>query len=225
MRVAELWMDEYKKYFYSATWSWPSKRTAFNDDDRRSLEVRRRLKTKLRCRNFSWYLQSIIPEVTMPANEFEWYGEIANINSEACWFVTPNGYVALTYFCFFHQTLPDNVFHITPAGRLMYKNSCVRVEPATWLLQLTECENMVETELWELEPLREQYGIPNEVIMNVKFNHKDSEVVFCLVQATNINKVLIGEQMPLVIPCNKSNSLFHWRWTYKFDFGNKFPNG
>lgn len=225
LRVADLWMDDYAKYLYASTWSWPPKRTAFTDEDRRSLEVRRQLKKRLGCKSFSWYLQNIVPEITEPPADSLWYGEVANIKSEGCWYVTSDGYVSITYYCFFHRTLPQNIFRITRTGRLMYKDSCIRVDPGTWLLQLVECSTMAETETWDLVSLMDEYGIPNEVIMTVKVNKGAEEVTLCVVQITNVNEVHKGRQMPQVLPCDNSDPFAQWRWNYKFDFNHKFPNG
>ncbi|ESP03223.1 hypothetical protein LOTGIDRAFT_137806 [Lottia gigantea] len=54
-RVASVWMDEYKKYFYAAN---PKAR----DVDIGDISVQLKLKEKLGCRSFKWYLENIYPE-------------------------------------------------------------------------------------------------------------------------------------------------------------------
>jgi len=54
MRVAELWMDDWKKFFLAATYSWPTKHTYLSDSEKRSLEKRKILKRNLKCKSFQW---------------------------------------------------------------------------------------------------------------------------------------------------------------------------
>ena len=57
-------------------------------------------------------MKNIVPELSRPPNDADYFGEFANIKSEACLHVTSDGFVDLTYFCFFHRVLPENQFHI-----------------------------------------------------------------------------------------------------------------
>ncbi|KAI1309021.1 Polypeptide N-acetylgalactosaminyltransferase 1 [Halotydeus destructor] len=59
-RAAEVWMDEYKKYFYQ---SYPAaKFVSFGD-----ISERVALRDKLNCHSFEWYLRNIYPELEIPA--------------------------------------------------------------------------------------------------------------------------------------------------------------
>lgn len=60
MRVAEVWMDDYKKHFYNVRKELISK--DFGDVTHR-LELRQRLK----CRSFKWYLYNVYPEIHIPS--------------------------------------------------------------------------------------------------------------------------------------------------------------
>ena len=54
MRVAEVWMDEYKSYFYAATSVFESRNTSFTQEELASLEKRKQLKKQLNCKGFRW---------------------------------------------------------------------------------------------------------------------------------------------------------------------------
>lgn len=68
-RAAEVWMDEYKEFYYSAVPS--AKLVAFgNIDDR--LAVRRRNQ----CKPFKWYLENVYPELRVPKKDALAFGAI-----------------------------------------------------------------------------------------------------------------------------------------------------
>lgn len=216
MRIAELWMDDYKKYFYAATYSWEFKHTFFTEKDVITLERRRQLKRDLKCKSFEWYHQNIVPEIPRPPDNAHYYGEPANEKSEACWFLDKTGYVGMTYFCFFHRTVPQNLFHIDTEGRMMFRDKCIRIEPSTWLMKVGKCEEK-PTEVWDVIKDQEVTGL---VRLKMTYQGEDKEA--CVMQVTNINSVHHRQQMPQVSDCDASNIFQHWRWTYKFDFNYNF---
>ena len=58
-RAAEVWMDEYKKFYYAAV---PlAKNVAFG-----SIEARLQLREKLQCKSFKWYLDNVYPDLKIP---------------------------------------------------------------------------------------------------------------------------------------------------------------
>uniref|UniRef100_A0A1A8LDU9 Polypeptide N-acetylgalactosaminyltransferase n=1 Tax=Nothobranchius pienaari TaxID=704102 RepID=A0A1A8LDU9_9TELE len=61
-RAAEVWMDEYKQYYYSARPSAQGK--AFG-----SIADRLTLRRKLNCKPFRWYMESVYPELRVPEQE------------------------------------------------------------------------------------------------------------------------------------------------------------
>ncbi|CAH1255416.1 GALNT4 [Branchiostoma lanceolatum] len=58
MRVAEVWMDQYKAYFYQIR---HIKKKSFGD-----VTERQELRKRLKCRDFHWYLNTIYPELKFP---------------------------------------------------------------------------------------------------------------------------------------------------------------
>ncbi|XP_056282133.1 polypeptide N-acetylgalactosaminyltransferase 16 [Pseudoliparis swirei] len=61
-RAAEVWMDEYKQYYYSARPSAQGK--AFG-----SIADRLTLRRKLNCKPFRWYMENVYPELRVPEKE------------------------------------------------------------------------------------------------------------------------------------------------------------
>ena len=55
-RVAEVWMDEYKEYFYK-------KRPYVRNIDPGDLTSQKQLRSDLKCKSFHWFLNEIAPDI------------------------------------------------------------------------------------------------------------------------------------------------------------------
>lgn len=58
VRIAEVWMDEYKTHYYNTI---GKKLGEFGD-----VTDRKNLRNKLQCKSFQWYLHTIYPELKNP---------------------------------------------------------------------------------------------------------------------------------------------------------------
>ena len=172
----------------------------------------------MKCKSFAWYMKTITPEIPRPFDDAVYYGEVFSEKTEACWYIADDSYMAMTYFCFFHRVLPENIFYIDNRQRLKFKNQCLRVEFSTWLLKLEDCPKEDIPEKWDVIHYREIAGWTRVTI--TKDDGKKEEL--CLTQVTNINTAHYKEQMPQLMACDFQNEFQHWRWTYKFDFNYNF---
>ncbi|XP_065660780.1 polypeptide N-acetylgalactosaminyltransferase 2 isoform X3 [Hydra vulgaris] len=76
-RAAEVWMDDYKKYYFAAV---PSARYSLFGDIRDRLQLRK----DLSCKSFKWYLENIYPELKIPDDDVTSYGQIKYKGREDC---------------------------------------------------------------------------------------------------------------------------------------------
>ncbi|MBV95681.1 Polypeptide N-acetylgalactosaminyltransferase 14, partial [Eschrichtius robustus] len=58
-RTAEVWMDEYKQYYYAS-------RPFALERPFGNIESRLNLRKNLQCRSFKWYLENVYPELRVP---------------------------------------------------------------------------------------------------------------------------------------------------------------
>jgi polypeptide N-acetylgalactosaminyltransferase len=75
-RLAEVWLDDYKNYYYERRLLPGDSPTCGDVSDRKAL------REKLKCHSFEWYLTNIYPEQYRPGESI-FYGEIRNRNDSS----------------------------------------------------------------------------------------------------------------------------------------------
>uniref|UniRef100_A0A8C0E9J1 Polypeptide N-acetylgalactosaminyltransferase 6 n=1 Tax=Bubo bubo TaxID=30461 RepID=A0A8C0E9J1_BUBBB len=78
VRLAEVWMDDYKEIFYRR--------------NQQAAQMARELREQLHCKNFTWYLQTIYPEMFVPDLTPTFYGAIKNEGTKSCLDVGENNH-------------------------------------------------------------------------------------------------------------------------------------
>ncbi|XP_062396715.1 polypeptide N-acetylgalactosaminyltransferase 6-like isoform X2 [Sardina pilchardus] len=80
VRLAEVWMDDYKQIFYRMN----KKAAAIAQEDYGDISERLRLKERLNCKHFTWYLNHVYPEAYVPDMNPVLFGAVKNMGSETC---------------------------------------------------------------------------------------------------------------------------------------------
>merc|ERR1711892_1357050 len=75
IRLAEVWMDDYKKHYYA--------RIGSNLGDFGDVSSRTKLRKNLNCKSFKWYLDNIFPELFIPGESLA-SGDVKNPWSNHC---------------------------------------------------------------------------------------------------------------------------------------------
>jgi polypeptide N-acetylgalactosaminyltransferase len=76
MRLAEVWMDDYKRLYYLHRHDLKGKK------DYGDISQRIELRKKLNCKSFEWYLKNVYPEKFILDENVFAYGEIQNVNKK-----------------------------------------------------------------------------------------------------------------------------------------------
>lgn len=76
-RLAEVWMDDYKELYYN-------KKPQNRNRDYGDITNRKKLRERLKCKSFKWYLDNVYPDIRMPELHPPAQGEIRNPESSMC---------------------------------------------------------------------------------------------------------------------------------------------
>ncbi|XP_029008748.1 probable polypeptide N-acetylgalactosaminyltransferase 8 [Betta splendens] len=97
LRVAEVWMDEYK-HNVNLAWNLPFENHGFDIGD---VSERKKLREKLKCKPFKWYLDNVYPQLD-PWDDLVAYGGLKNVNASMCVDQGPQpGHTPIAYTCFY----------------------------------------------------------------------------------------------------------------------------
>ncbi|BFZ02126.1 hypothetical protein BsWGS_05164 [Bradybaena similaris] len=77
MRLAEVWMDDYKRLFYTH-------RRDLLSQDYGDISERKALRERLKCKSFRWYLENVYPEKFIPDENVKAWGMVRNQASSLC---------------------------------------------------------------------------------------------------------------------------------------------
>ncbi|XP_063320314.1 polypeptide N-acetylgalactosaminyltransferase 6 [Pelmatolapia mariae] len=134
VRLAEVWMDDYKKIYYRR-----NKNAAIMASEHRFGDIsdRLNLKERLHCKNFSWYLNTVYPEIFIPDLNPEKSGSIKNLGSNMCLDAGENnqgGKPLIMYHC--HNMGGNQYFEYTShkelrhnIGKQLCLHAAVRSDP------------------------------------------------------------------------------------------------
>ena len=216
MRVAETWMDGARKYFYASLRTYEFKRVELTPEENETLQERKELRKRLKCKNFEWYMYNIIPEVAIPPMDAVYYGELMNLKSRACFEILADYYVGMTYYCFEHKLIPKNNFALMRNGLMRYQDKCVSFDEFVPVLRLAECptDNLDTFGTWKLLNKGHTWG----QLQVTRRTSRGRNMTMCIMQVTNVMKAHSREQMPELAECDTKNDFQLWSFSYKFSF-------
>uniref|UniRef100_A0A182N9G7 Polypeptide N-acetylgalactosaminyltransferase n=1 Tax=Anopheles dirus TaxID=7168 RepID=A0A182N9G7_9DIPT len=206
LRVAEVWMDEYAELLYRLHPDYRAlltSRTSRNTPKGDDLDERRRLRRKLKCRSFRWYLQHVFPEQDDPsqAQAMGWVrSEQPSNNLCLTWPMSDRSLALLQcHGLGGHQTW----FH-GAAGQITREGHCLRVDngPQGYVPGMELCSTQGYSPAQSWQYLQE----------TGQLKHKASGL--CLVPTENRLRVTVEQCRPVDPTTAKTNDQ---RWSFQID--------
>uniref|UniRef100_A0A034VZY2 Polypeptide N-acetylgalactosaminyltransferase n=1 Tax=Bactrocera dorsalis TaxID=27457 RepID=A0A034VZY2_BACDO len=139
-RVAEVWLDEWRDFYYAMS-SGARKAVAGDVSDRRALRER------LQCKSFRWYLENIYPESLMPL-DYYYLGEIRNAETETCLDTMGRKYGEKIGVSYCHGLGGNQVFAYTKRQQIMSDDLCLDASNAMGPVNMVRCHNMGGNQEW-----------------------------------------------------------------------------
>lgn len=123
-RVVEVWMDEYKEYFYTRE---PMARQYEQGDVSGQLAVRERL----RCQSFKWYMDNVAYDVLykfplLPPNLF--WGEIRSVLTSQCLDTMSSSPPSIVGMSHCHGSGGNQIFRLNAEGQLGVGERCINAD-------------------------------------------------------------------------------------------------
>ncbi|EDW03891.1 GH11491 [Drosophila grimshawi] len=139
-RVAEVWLDEWRDFYYAMS-TGARKASAGDVSDRKSLRDR------LQCKSFRWYLENVYPESLMPL-DYYYLGEIRNSETETCLDTMGRKYNEKVGISYCHGLGGNQVFAYTKRQQIMSDDLCLDAASSNGPVNMVRCHNMGGNQEW-----------------------------------------------------------------------------
>ncbi|XP_041354301.1 polypeptide N-acetylgalactosaminyltransferase 3-like [Gigantopelta aegis] len=197
-RIADLWLGEYKKFFYAVH----QRRVSPNGDAGDYSRIRA-IQQKLQCNDFSWYIRNVFPELETFPNTTVKFGKMKNKASSLCVGVAdkPASSPFEMVDCWGRAALS---IAVSSEGKMTVKDECVSVR--NMYLVLDVCTEKDVNQQWSI----------NEKQQVVWF-----DVNHCVMHVSDPDPSTGYRQTAMIMPCTQKNELepfTAWTFTYDIDF-------
>ncbi|XP_074658980.1 polypeptide N-acetylgalactosaminyltransferase 13-like isoform X2 [Tubulanus polymorphus] len=142
-RLAEVWMDEWKEFYYKIN---PGVKSVDYGD----VSERKKLRDKLQCHDFKWYLENIYPESQMPLDYFS-LGEVKNQESGQCLDSMGRKNTEKVGLVSCHGMGGNQVFSYTKKKAIQSDDLCLDVAAFGGPVKMITCHGLGGNQLWEYD--------------------------------------------------------------------------
>lgn len=209
MRVAEVWMDDYKEIFYAATKVHGHlAKITLNETEKISIENRKKFVDTLHCKPFEWFLQTVIPYVYVPPPDTLYLGDVMLSKQDARLKPLPDGHIRLNRELSAAYIDISLTFSISKSGHFKCNGKCIKVVKTT-LLHIELCKSGADYGKWEM---RDNH-------ITVLTNENGQVITRCLQSVGHFDDSHYnGFEMIVAKGCEPANEYQMWRFRSRFDF-------
>ncbi|XP_008551320.1 polypeptide N-acetylgalactosaminyltransferase 5 isoform X2 [Microplitis demolitor] len=189
-RLAEVWLDQWKYFYYNIN---PGARSVPVGD----VSERVKLREKLKCKSFRWYLENIYPESPMPL-DYYYLGDIKNLEMRNCLDTMGRRTGENVGLSYCHGLGGNQVFAYTKRQQIMSDDMCLDAASPQGPVKIVRCHGMGGNQAWS-------YNEETKMIRHTNTGH-------CL------SVPQTGEDVttPILTPCDAHNSSQKWIMASKF---------
>ncbi|KAL2723126.1 polypeptide N-acetylgalactosaminyltransferase 5 isoform X2 [Vespula maculifrons] len=188
-RVAEVWMDEWRDFYYAMN---PGARNVVVGNVSERIKLRERLK----CKSFRWYLENIYPESPMPL-DYYYLGDVKNVDTHTCLDTMGRRTGEVVGISYCHGLGGNQVFAYTKRQQIMSDDMCLDAASPQGPVKIVRCHGMGGNQAWA-------YNEETKMIEHTNTGH-------CL------SKPRSGDtSQPVLAPCDSHNVGQKWIMQSKF---------
>lgn len=147
-RTAEVWMDDYKKYYYAARPSAVNKNFG-------NIDERKRLRKDLQCKSFEWYLDTVYPQLKIPLLSHSQAFILRVKDDNNCVGSSARNILEFEACDIEKETLDSQSWKLSPEGHLEHQSSRKCAEPVKSQeklnVVLSACEGSNSDQRWSLK--------------------------------------------------------------------------
>ncbi|XP_014664992.1 PREDICTED: polypeptide N-acetylgalactosaminyltransferase 13-like [Priapulus caudatus] len=149
MRLAEVWMDDYKRLFYN------HRRELKSSVNYGDISERKKLREKLGCKTFKWYLENVYPQKFIPDEHVFAHGKIINKGSRLCIDTLGNDERDSPILGLFpcEQSSENQAFSVSEQSEIRKEDYCfdVSTRNETVPVKLFDCHGAGGNQVWEFK--------------------------------------------------------------------------
>ncbi|CAL1684945.1 unnamed protein product [Lasius platythorax] len=188
-RLAEVWLDQWKYFYYNIN---PGARNVDVGDVSERIKLRERLK----CKSFRWYLENIYPESPMPL-DYYYLGDVKNVETQTCLDTMGRRTGENVGISYCHGLGGNQVFAYTKRQQIMSDDMCLDAASPQGPVKIVRCHGMGGNQAWV-------YNDETKMIRHTNTGH-------CL------SKPHSGDaSQPVLAQCDGNNSGQKWIMRSKF---------
>ena len=239
-RLVDVWFDDYRKYYYIMETHMPQSAgfdtvadAASNRDEVQNIDDRRRLRQKLQCRGFEWYLQHVATDLVAPDVNSRYFGQLQNAHGRTCACSTPVDDVHLLHVIECGWRGQSQTFALMQNGTVIERRTgkCLAVSHDGYAV-LRPCRGDDRSQVWTYDIVdadKDSTRGASNIFSSLEaidarkpvgklWTANEQNETVCLTQVTWDG----GRQVLGMLPCrsgNESTDRFqYWLFTYSLDW-------